>query len=319
MLSVRNVALAVVMSISICSTAYGTTRSTSVAKTDTSEEVAGSNSAENLVEKPSEILTATAPPQVSTPSSSASKELDLYKLLYESQKEANRELIAFIYWCFGLVASFLLFIAGTQIFFNFRLRKSDVEGIKKSNTSQIEQGIAKAIQDLSSLVRGVEDSSRAARDELSKFLSGRIDTVEGSLETVTKDVKAIPRLRRKLALIDIRLHDAEGHLWQLRGVKSNALSRFIKVAQLCLKAERPNALQNAIDDIEQVLKESKDIWSEDHENLKNLLDGLPEKYSAQQLRISTINDKLPIFAFDDNDDPDNFSWKYIKNAPPSAT
>jgi hypothetical protein len=58
-------------------------------------------------------------------------ELDYYKLLYESQVESNANFETLFQWTIGLSFGFLIAIIGSQIFFNYRINKKEIEYIRK--------------------------------------------------------------------------------------------------------------------------------------------------------------------------------------------
>ncbi|MEJ2789477.1 MULTISPECIES: hypothetical protein [unclassified Pseudoxanthomonas] len=256
-----------------------------------------------------------AHPKAGTTSSSIPDRAALYQLLYENQKEANKDLNQLMQWSIALVATFLVGIAGSQIFFNYRLRKSDIEKIRKANDAQIKSEVDKALDKTTDLVRAIESNERSARDQLSKFVSGRIDTIDENLKSLKQDVEPLLKLPKQLSLLDVRLHDNEGQVWKLRGVESNALTRFIKAAELLLKADQPDRVKHRLSEIEKILSQSKDIYSRDLGRLEKLIEMLPDAYAERRDKIVELYKDLPVFDFLDDKDPDNTDWHYIKNAP----
>ena len=246
---------------------------------------------------------------------SAKREAEFYKLLYDGQKEANKDLVQVMYWAIGLVAAFILAIAGSQVIFNYRLRKSEIDRIKSENSKTITQSLNTAKNEIAGLLRDSETESRGAREELSKYLSGRIDSSDETLNSIKDELKPLKRLGRKLNLLEIRLNDAEAHVWRLRGVESNALTKFMRSCDLLIKNNQPNRLIHRLEDIEEGLENSDDIWEQDYNELKALMEKIPEQFHAERDKILEIAEKLPVYVFDDANDPKS-SWTYIRNVPP---
>ncbi len=87
--------------------------------------------------QPSE--TATQPPAATiidaAPQSSMRPgqldEATMYKLLYKNASSANDRIISTMHWAIGLVSTFILAIFGSQIFFNYRINKEEIEAIRR--------------------------------------------------------------------------------------------------------------------------------------------------------------------------------------------
>lgn len=248
-------------------------------------------------------------------------EEDIYKLLYEGQKEANKDLTQVIFWSTTLVGAFLLTIAGSQIFFNFRLRQSDIETIQKTNAKQISDAIFLAKTEISQIVKDSENETRSSRDELSKYVSGRIDAVTDRIDTAVKSlndvaskVKTMELLPYKFSTLDIRLTAAEGHIWRLRGVESNALTGFIKACELLVDSNQPTSLFYSLKEIEVALSKMTDIFSDDRERLLALMQKLPKDLHGERDKIVAIFERLPVYELEIPDNPrEKTIWRYVKN------
>jgi hypothetical protein len=286
------------------------------------EKTAGRQAPSSVASPKDEAISNISTQAVSKPVSIAG-EAELYKLLYESQKEANKDLAQVIFWSTTLVGAFLLTIAGSQIFFNFRLRRADIEAIQKTNSKQISDSIASAMTELLKITKDNESEGRSSREELSKYVSGRIDalseridTANARIDVVGKKLETLEPLAEKVSTLDIRLSEAEGHIWRLRGVESNALTGFIKSCELLIGNNRPKTLFYGLKEVEAALSKMKDIFSQDYERLVALMQDVPKELHEERDRIVAIYEKLPVYEFDMPDDPrERAAWRYVKNAP----
>lgn len=292
---------------------------TSLAQAPASKVIAKERTSESSPVSPPSAVSA------SSRTDTGKTEADLYKLLYEGQKEANRDLTQVMYWSIGLVATFLLAIAGSQVFFNFRLRKSDIDNLQKTNAKQISESLAFAKEEIAGLVREGETENRAAREELSKYLSERIDTVVARTDSAEKSIEALgsrlaplEKLTRKCEVLEVEVTELEAQVWRLRGVESNALSRFVKICELLIDRDRPATLKYRLSDVEDALSKLTEIRLSSYNALEALMPKIPEKFQEHRDRIFALYDKLPVYEFDKSSDEDvrsKVTWYYVRNAP----
>lgn len=85
-----------------------------------------------------------------------------YKLLYENQQQSNKDIISAMYWVMRISVMFLLAILGSQIFFNFKIHKKEVDYIKK----EIDE---KFLEEKSKLIAQFADTQEKLKYELNGF------------------------------------------------------------------------------------------------------------------------------------------------------
>lgn len=289
--------------------------------------------AQRYPEQPPKVSADTVAPSkvadqkpAETPTSNGSPGLNeaaLYKLLYESQKEANKDLAQVIYWSTTLVGAFLLTIVGSQVFFNYRLRKSDVANLQKSNAKQVSDAIEVARTEFLQLIKSSESENRSSREELSKYFSGRFDAVSDRIETARKSIDDVASkltkvepLQDRISSLEMNMSELDGHVWRLRGVESNALTGFIKACELQIENNRVKTLYYGLREVEAALKKMDSIYSNDYHRLCELMQKLPEGFHEERERITAMFEKLPMYELDLPEDPRGRAvWRYVKNAP----
>lgn len=170
----------------------------------------------------------------------AHSEGKLYKLLYEQARSSNEQIINIVSWSVGLVATFLFALAGSQVFYNFRLAKEELNSIRSNNESLIAElgaNLHLSVQekfdrlDAESLRRNEElskfegrilEASQAKfdkfesdeslrKDEFLKLFGGRIDLVYQKIDVFGEGFNS------KLSGLSIELKRIEAHVWGLRG------------------------------------------------------------------------------------------------------
>ena len=112
-------------------------------------------------------------------------ELDYYKSLYENTKENNESYKSLLQWTFGISLGFLLAIIGSQIFFNYRLNKKELDYIKKDIDEKVldlENKLIKKIQDkFNDLDKSLSAGLTKNQKENKEFLEEKLNILEESL------------------------------------------------------------------------------------------------------------------------------------------
>ena len=232
------------------------------------------------------------------------KEADLYKLLYENSKSANDRLITTIHWSIGLVATFLLALFGTQIFFNLKLNKEEVQKIRSDLDEKISTTQVLYTNQINTLHQSKE---KEFREEFNDFKGNsendiieRMKVQEKSLKTLCDGYRKDNDLLEstvefKFKQVEIQLEKTIGDVWELRGVKSNALSRYINTA--LLEHEQGHELKLTLKNIIQFLNEATDLHERDKTKLDELLVNIPDSYESQKFAITSRLDNLKVYKF----------------------
>lgn len=241
-------------------------------------------------------------------------EAEAYKLLYESEKKSNEEIVQTIQWSIGLVGTFLLAIAGSQIFFNYRLGKEELASIRSELKSENElriSALSEAVRsELERRTSEQDAQARAAREESSRALGER-------LTLYTKQVEVIDeRLKQETLRIRAELEEAVGHIWDLRGVKANAITRFINVAFMELESGATALVKYQLGNIIKTLPKVDDLWVGDFNRLESLMEKLPAEYDSERVQIRALYTNKPVYEFLEQVTPETGQkYRYIRNAP----
>ncbi len=198
----------------------------------------------------------------------------LYKLLYENSKSNNKSMISIIKWSIGLVATFILALLGSQIFFNYKISKDDVRSIKSD--------IDKKILHLKiEVIKEVKKSTDKGDEERNKLIDSKMDSYKTSVKYT----------ELQLDNLAINIEQSKADIWNLRGVTSNALTYFINTAKLKIKnKQNPKIILGYIKDN---LEKAEYVYTDTCEHLDELIRSIPPEYSKIQSQINDLYTQLP--------------------------
>ena len=250
--------------------------------------------------------------------SSQLKEAELYKLLYENSKDANKRLISTMHWSISLVATFLFALFGSQIFFNLRLGKEEILCLKNEFDEKITSANSELSNKLYLLNREQEKEHRkeleSYKEKSDKSVKSLISAERKSLQSICENYRKDNELQNsefdyKIKGIKIDLEKNIGDIWELKGVKSNALTRYINTS--LLENELGHELKYSLSDIIQLLYSQSDIHESDKLKLDELVGKLSNRYESYKDAIVSKLKMLTIYKF--VDDPVNFGKRIRKN------
>ena len=240
-------------------------------------------------------------------------------LLYENSAKANDRLTLTMQWAIGLVASFILILLGSQVFFNYRISKEEISAIQ----SELEEHLANLKSDLIEKInktsneheKYIQSSYRETalelKDDISNQLKEKEKLFEAIIDSQKKDNELLEKeFNSKLNAISIDLEKTIGHVWNLRGIKANALGRFIYSAKL--QIERGTNTEFILDEIINVLKEMEDINLRDYDRLEEILPTIPADQKDSKKKIESLYKNLPKYTFiDDPERPGKLKTKFL--------
>jgi len=230
-------------------------------------------------------------------------ELDYYKLLSEQSKNNNDTYISLIQWTLGVSFGFLLAIIGSQIFFNYRINKKEVEYIKKD----VDEKIADLKNELN---EDIDSKFNELKKELKIDISANISNMKDEITSKFKSEKEYSALKlevmenslqQEIKILKKDIENNAGNLWKLRGVESNALSSFIRAVKLQIELGRePKYL---LDDIIKTLNGLEEIHKVDHGNLETLVEQIKTSHKDKSSKIKELYIGKPIYYYGDSPRP----------------
>lgn len=230
-------------------------------------------------------------------------ESDAYKLLYENAKENNDRIVTTIQWVIGISLAFLLAILGSQIFFNWKINKNEIDYIKKD----IEEKMLTLKAELTS-------SIDVKGKEIQNAIDKKISEAEMQLKTDIKDkfesrIKFFSyksdateeRIDKEVKQLKIELEKNSGDIWLLKGIESNALSSYLRTAKLQIELKRE--AKYILNDIISILSKLEDIHDLDYRNLNELINCLDSTYQTQKDKITSLYKNKPVYRFSERRSP----------------
>lgn len=257
--------------------------------------------------------TASLTPTLKSNTEEVFTELDYYKVLYEKEKENNESFKSLIQWTLGVSLGFLLAIIGSQIFFNYRLNKKEIDYIKKDIDEKILELENKLIEKIQLKFDEIDDGLKEGlaknQKENKEFLVDRLNSDSKVLDAELKLLKNVTEFDIKVlqdeleggisSLKELILKN-KGDIWNLKGIDSIALSNYIEVAFIKLK--RKNEVKYILNDIIEVLKELNEIHDRDFKNLKLLYKRIIDSHGVLAKQINELVKNKEVYSFDEGVD-----------------
>lgn len=247
-------------------------------------------------------------------------ELDYYKLLAEQSKSNNESFKSLMEWSLGLTFAFLLAIIGSQIFFNYRINKKEVDFIKKDldeKLAQLKNSYSENIDyKFEKLEKELKIELTKSSIEMKKNLSTNFKSHKEYAALKIEATKT--SLKQDLKVLEKEIQKNIGDIWKLKGVESNALSNFIRSAEIDLDLKRE--VKYILKDIIEILKSLEEIHSRDYESLGKLVDKIKVTHKEKAEEIKKLYLEKPVYEFVQNTGPTSFLMggfppqiKYVKN------
>ena len=236
----------------------------------------------------SNVKEEVKPVEVDTPS----KEVELYKLLYEAEKTNNESLVNLTYWSFGISMAFIILIVGSQIYFNYRLGKKDILKIKAELSERMT--LAKT---------EIEKGLNATVTEFKTEVSNKMDdmTSEISVNRILQDQKV---LSVEHSVIQAKLSSDLGQM----GVVTK-LEYYKRLIEIELKLDTPFMI--SVDDLTEVLKKEKEIPNFNFLNLSSLLKKFPASLEDERKKLSDILAMVGVYEYQNDSDPQKNTRRYV--------
>jgi hypothetical protein len=268
----------------------------------------------------------TAQEVISSPKISLS-ESEAYKLLYENAKENNDRILTTIHSMIGLSIGFLLTILGTQIFFNWRINKKEIDYIKKDIDEKITELKSSLIKDLALTNKDQEEKTNKFFEKQEKDFLNRINIELDKTKNLLDIRDELTNLKissvknessNEIKALKINVEKNEGDLWKIKGVESNALSSYLRTALLQIELGRE--VKYILDDIISILENLKEIHAFDNDKLDKLTGELKDSHQGQKEKIIALYISKPVYQYSPQQNRigigSSFPLKtYIKNEP----
>lgn len=232
------------------------------------------------------------------------------KQLYENSIKSNEQLLITMQWAIGIVSTVIIVLFGSQLFYNYRISKEEVNAIR----SELEENLATLksdmLENLNKTSNKQEKSMQQAFNQTELELKGNIKTsfeekeklFNAITETLRKENELLKdKVESELKNINHNITQLEGYVWDLKGIAANALRRFIEIANTEIKEgfTRIYGLKDIIDTLEKL----NEIHIRDYRALRELLPKIPAIDNTNKNKIETLYKDLSQYTFDD--DPDN--------------
>ncbi|MFA9190836.1 hypothetical protein AAGV28_05570 [Flavobacterium sp. FZUC8N2.13] len=230
-------------------------------------------------------------------------ELDFYKLLAEQVQKDNETYISLTQWTLSISFAFLLAIIGSQIFFNYRINKKEIDYIRKD----LDEKISELKNDINQSINSkFDDLEKGLKKDMTKEFIEMKKTLFSDFKSHKEYLKLKLEIQEKSLKQDLKALEKEveqnkGDLWKLKGVESNALSSFVKSASLQIELNRDP--KYILDEINTVLGNMEEINSYDFERLNTLSEKTIKTHKEKTEKMISLYKDKPVYEFVVNNSP----------------
>ncbi len=246
----------------------------------------------------------------------------LYQLLYENSKDYNEKILSTVEWTIGLSFAFLLAIFGSQVFFNWRVNKKDLDNIHKDISEKFSEMKSELLREITETDKINKNKIQEITANIERKLLDRVNEEFKEKQTHINLIDELSKVRTTsleksvnsdFKKIHFEIDKINGDIWNLKGVKSNALSNYLTSALSGL--ESGENIKSLLDEIISTLKELEEIHNGDYKKLEELITKLESKYDSQKELIKKNFINKPVYEFNIfQNQPFNFlpTKRYIK-------
>ncbi|MBS1508746.1 MAG: hypothetical protein JSS79_19070 [Bacteroidetes bacterium] len=223
------------------------------------------------------------------PRKTISPEIDLYQRLYESEKASNERLINFIYVTLGSGGGILLFIVGSQIFFNYKINSAEVDSIKndlKKSFAEFKGDIERENQKLYNKIES----------ETKKLLDGEIEVVSTTVDKNLKDLNI--KIDQKVDDISFDLYRTRADLYSDQQPNNFiAISHYIEAAKAGIKGNIK--INSTLNQLIKICKDVNNLSDRMHSILSEFVKTIPISHSKEIEELNEYLSTVGIFKLDE--------------------
>ncbi len=175
---------------------------------------------------------------------------------------------------------------------------------------------------LESINSTTRDNEKNIRSEFKQISKENVDAIsekhkdmekylDAKLESNTKDFSILKEaINTETKSIKIKLEKISGYVWELKGVKSNALTNYINTA--LMEIDHGREPMYTLRSVVEMLNEDSDICKSDLDKLKRLIEVIPESNSEIKQEIESLSKEKRVYIFvDDPDRPGESKTEYV--------
>jgi len=203
------------------------------------------------------------------------KELELYKMLYQNAKDNSLANYTMLYTIIAIVVGFIIFILGSQAFFNYRINQRDLENLKAELTLNYTTNLG----DLRSDFQKLEVNLKADISEKTTKLGERVGKLHDSLDV-------------RIDVVNSSLNELMANEYKNKGSNQAALIHFVWSCRSSLDAGLKTTLDSALERLRDFLTTISEVSDYSEKNIKELLESVLVKYPDFANVVDEIKNEL---------------------------
>jgi hypothetical protein len=193
---------------------------------------------------------------------SDAKELELYKMLYQNAKDNSSVNYTMLYTIIAIVVAFILFIVGSQVFFNYRLNKRDLDNLRSELMLQ-----------LTTEISTLKSSQQSLEIKLINDINEKISNTNNKIESVET------RLSKSVNLLHSAVHELRAESYKSLGWTQLSIANRLWQCRYDLKENMDQQLKLTLESIMELLSSVDEIYDISVNAFNEINGGIREKYA----------------------------------------
>lgn len=217
-----------------------------------------------------------------------SPELELYQKLYENEKNANEKLLSFIYTSLEGGAAILLFIIGSQIFFNYKINSAEVDSIKNDLKKSFMEFKGDVEKENEKLYKKIEGETKTA-------FEAELELVASTVDKNLKDLNS--KIDEKMLDVSYDLNTTIGDLHSKTDQNGYiSVHYYIRAANSGMKAKYD--ILYILENLIHQLKVMTDVEEDNHNELLVLVKEIASSYPKEKEILQELANSIGIYRWD---------------------
>ena len=219
------------------------------------------------------------------------REIQTYKQMVENLKDSNEKILETVYWSLGGILGIIIVILGSNIFYNFRINKNEMENIKNALSLSLEETKNKNLEIIQKNAQDqIKNISENFHYNVNNF-DKKLKQTEEKLIDMISNLKSEffekeSSITNKFALLHSEIVGHTADLWGLKDVPVNALKYETEKAILDIELKQP--IESSLSNIYEYLDKITSISTFSQSDVIKLIEKLPDKYSVHKDKLQNI-------------------------------
>ena len=182
-------------------------------------------------------------------------------------RDHSQALLSTVQWTLATIVGVAVILVG----YNWFVVRRDVDRERRDMQTALNTGIAAAKAELQKAVAEAKDALEAdTYDQAHEAADIAVSGVKGALAIAEE----------RIGELAVTLLEHKAHYWELRGVPANELDQYRHMLALAAEHDNEIGLLTALEGLQRLLRQGHKIFWAYVPDVVEILEGLPQRYSA---------------------------------------